>query len=91
MQYSNLEDEARMVVRTRAEWADLWASATEGVQPTEDVPVVDFGRRMVLVAAMGRRATGGFSVRIGSVFEDRERLYAVLRCRRSRSRSAVSP
>ena len=78
MQYSNLGDEARMVVRTRAEWVDLWASATEGLQPAEDAPVVDFGRRMVLVAAMGRRATGGFAVRIGSVFEDRERLYAVV-------------
>ena len=78
MQYSNLVDEARMVVRTRAEWVDLWASATEGLQPAEDAPVVDFGRRMVLVAAMGRRATGGFAVRIGSVFEDRERLYSIV-------------
>lgn len=78
MQYSNLGEEERMVVRTRAEWVDLWASATEGLQPTEDAPVVDFSRRMVLIAAMGRRATGGFAVRIGSVFEDRERLYAVV-------------
>ena len=78
MQYSSLGDEARMVVRTRAEWVDLWASATEGVQPAEDAPGVDFGRRMVLVAAMGRRATGGFAVRIGSVFQDPERLYAVV-------------
>jgi hypothetical protein len=78
MPYSNLENEARMVVRTRAEWVNLWASATEGLQSAEDAPVVDFGRRMVLVAAMGRRATGGFAVRIGSVFEDLERLYAVV-------------
>lgn len=78
MQYSNLEDEAHMVVRTRAEWVDLLASATEGVRPAEDAPVVDFGRRMVLVAAMGRRATGGFAVQIAAVFEDRERLYAVV-------------
>jgi len=78
MQYSNLGDEAHMVVRSRAEWVDLWASATEGLQPAEDAPVVDFGRRLVLVAAMGRRATGGFTVRIGSVFEDTERLYAVV-------------
>jgi hypothetical protein len=78
MQYGNLGDEAHMVVRTRAEWVDLWASATEGLEPTEDAPVVDFGRKMVLVAAMGRRPTGGFAVRIGAVFEDRERLYAVV-------------
>jgi len=78
IQYSNLEDEARMVVRTRAEWVDLWASATEGVRPAEDAPAVDFARRMVLVAATGRRATGGFAVQIAAVFEDRERLYAVV-------------
>lgn len=78
LQHSNLHDEARMVVRRRAEWEDLWASATEGLQPAADAPAVDFGRRTVLVAALGRRATGGFAVRIGSVFEDRERLYAVV-------------
>ncbi|MEJ2339898.1 MAG: protease complex subunit PrcB family protein [Gemmatimonadales bacterium] len=78
MPTSNLWNEAHMVVRTRAEWADLWASATEGVGPAEDAPSVDFGRRIVLVAALGRRATGGFAVTIGAVFEDRERLYAVV-------------
>lgn len=76
--YSNLETEMHMVVRTRADWTDLWAAATEDVEPAREAPTVDFSRRMVLVAAMGRRATDGFAVRIGSVFEDRERLYAIV-------------
>ena len=75
---SNLETEMHMVVRTRAEWTDLRAAATRGVEPAREAPAVDFSRRMVLVAAMGRRATDGFAVRIGSVFEDRERVYAVV-------------
>lgn len=78
MQNSNLANEARMVVRTRAEWEDLWAAATDGLEPTTGAPPVDFSRRMVLVAAMGGRATGGFEVRFESVSEDRERLYAVV-------------
>lgn len=76
--HSNLVDEMLMVARSPAEWVDLWVLATQGSQPAEDAPAVDFGRRMVLVAAMGRRPTDGFTVRIGSVFEDRERLYAVV-------------
>lgn len=78
LEHSALDNEARMVVRTRAEWVDLWASATEGSGPADNPPEVDFGRRMVLVAALGRRATGGFAIRVGAVYEDRERLYAIV-------------
>ncbi len=77
LQHSNLDRDARIVVRTLAEWENLWAAATENLQPAEEAPAVDFGRRMGLVVAMGRRGTGGFDIRIGSVYEDRERLYVV--------------
>ncbi len=77
LQNSGLDRQAVMTVRTAAEWEDLWSTATAPVQPATDPPAVDFTSRMVLVVALGRRATGGFDVRIGSVFEDGERLYVV--------------
>ena len=77
VQYSDLTQPARMVVKTAAEWEDLWSAAVSKVSPSEEVPRVDFTRRMVLVAAMGGRPTGGFDVLIRSVFEDKDNLYAV--------------
>lgn len=63
-----LADAGQQVVRDAAAWSALWARITRGQDPSS-VPAVDFGREMVLVAAMGRRATGGYTVTIEAVDE----------------------
>ncbi|MEE9470291.1 MAG: hypothetical protein V3W32_01125, partial [Gemmatimonadota bacterium] len=60
LQYSGLVEEAHEVLKSRADWGYLWSAATSGFHPSRDVPTVDFGRKMVLVAALGRRPTGGY-------------------------------
>ncbi|UCG74833.1 MAG: protease complex subunit PrcB family protein [Gemmatimonadota bacterium] len=74
---SSVVNPSSVVVKTRAEWQDLWGAATASLEPAPELPLVDFGKRMVLVVALGRRPTGGFSVHLGSMYEDSERLYAV--------------
>lgn len=54
----------REVVRDAATWARRWNT----LQPTGmSPPAVDFSAEMVLVAVMGGRRTGGYSIEISAV------------------------
>jgi hypothetical protein len=64
---SGLSSPAREVVRDEGAWSALWARMVAGHHPFPPAPAVDFGREMLLVAALGQRATGGYAVRIESV------------------------
>ena len=64
---SGLAEPGRHVVRDAAAWSALWARITEPYGPRPPVPQVDFRREMVLVAAMGTRSTGGYTIRIEGV------------------------
>lgn len=44
--------ERREVVRDQAAWEAAWASLREGSDLPEEPPAVDFGRQMVILAAM---------------------------------------
>ena len=64
---SGVDRHARLVVRSQAEWATLWAEITRNVSPVPPVPAVDFAERMVLVAAMGTRSSGGHAIAVETV------------------------
>jgi hypothetical protein len=66
---SGMRDATRRVVRDAGEWGRIWpalSGSAAGASPTA-LPPVDFAREMALVAAMGRRNTGGYEIRIQSV------------------------
>lgn len=65
--YSGVDRASRGVVRSQGEWQALWAQVVRGRQPTPATPAVDFEREMVIVAAMGTRATGGYAITVDSV------------------------
>lgn len=66
-QHTGFEEARREVVRDADAWRDVWATAYEGRTPVPAVPEVDFSRESVVLAAMGRRATGGHEVSIPEV------------------------
>lgn len=57
----------RSVITTPAAWASAWATLYENVVPKPALPVIDFGSDVVVLAAMGTRSTGGYSVTIEEV------------------------
>lgn len=64
--HSELEEAVRTVIRDRQAWERFLEDA---VGPdARDVETPGFGDRMVVVAAMGRRPTGGFQLRITGVY-----------------------
>lgn len=64
---SGINQKKRFVIKSEEEWATVWASISKNRDPKRPAPRVDFARNMVVVAAMGQRLTGGFSVEIGNV------------------------
>lgn len=78
---SALEDSARFVVRTADEWTVLWNRIVANHGPTPPVPAIDFEKEMLLVAAMGTRNTGGYSIQIEAVDKDSSAITASVRSR----------
>lgn len=66
---SGLREPQRLVVRDASTWPQAWSSIWRGTSPEPPIPQVDFGREIVVVAAMGERLTGGFTILIDSALE----------------------
>jgi hypothetical protein len=64
---SGFDGAERLVIRSQERWAEVWAVIHRTRHPLPDLPQVDFRENVVVVAAMGSRPTGGFSVGIEGV------------------------
>jgi hypothetical protein len=63
---SGFTEPQRLIVRDQGAWADVWGQIWKGNSPIPELPAVDFGREMVVVAALGQRPTGGYSILVDS-------------------------
>jgi hypothetical protein len=73
--YSGISTRERLVIRDAATWASIWADIMEGRSPTPSVPQVDFASEMIILASMGGRVTGGYSINIEAVQEAEGTVY----------------
>jgi hypothetical protein len=60
-------DPTRAVIRDSASWRDFWNQANAMIEPVPALPPVNLADSMLLVAALGTQATGGYAVTIDSV------------------------
>ena len=65
--YTGVDEPLRALVRSEGEWRDLWARLAVNRIPVPAPPEIDFSERVVVVAAMGTRPTGGHAIRIDRV------------------------
>ena len=69
-----LSTETFCAIRSQQGWDDLWRLAAPNPSPQADQsippPDADFTKTMILVAALGTRPSGGYSVIIQSAFDD---------------------
>lgn len=63
---SGLREPARTVVRDAALWEATWAAIWSRHEPEPARPAIDFDREMVVVAALGERASGGHAILVDS-------------------------
>lgn len=68
------------IVKSRQAWEELWreleprTSRKQGQTVPNPLPGFDFQRSVLIIAAMGTRPTGGYSVEISSVVETSQRI-----------------
>jgi hypothetical protein len=55
---SGFHEPAQLVIRDRAAWIEAW----DLVPAIEPAPEIDFTQDMILIVAMGGRATGGYRI-----------------------------
>lgn len=65
--YSGMATRQRLVIRDGAAWADVWKQITSPFQPVPPVPEVDFAKNVLILAAMGTRSSGGYSIAVDEV------------------------
>jgi hypothetical protein len=66
---SGLAEPQQLVVRDQAAWQEAWNAIWRHHVPRPPLPDVDFAREMIVVAALGTRPTGGYSVFLDSAWD----------------------
>lgn len=71
---SGILSSARDVVGNADEWDRLWQIIVRGPRqdiprPDRPLPVVDFSREMLIIAARGQHSTGGYGIEVEAVTE----------------------
>ena len=77
--YSGIGDSLRTVIADQQHWREVWARIHRDERPVPPVPAIDWRRELVIVAALGRRSSGGFAIRIDSAYQRDDTLEIVVR------------
>jgi hypothetical protein len=62
--FSGIQEARQEVVKDRAAWEKIWAQHNANTTRAVPLPEVNFSKEMVVVATMGTKRTGGYSVEI---------------------------
>lgn len=78
-QDSGIQQPHRAVIRSAAQWQSIEDELRRGRASPLPLPALDFGRSMVILAAMGAQSTGGHTITIEGVYRGGGRLWVVVR------------
>jgi hypothetical protein len=65
-----LDEPGQFVLRDGDEWASIWQRIHARSHPVPPLPEIDCGKEMVVVAALGQKRTGGYSIRIKFAWQE---------------------
>jgi hypothetical protein len=61
---SGVRESAQFVIRTQAQWEDLWHKHSSITKNASPAPAVDFEHEMVAAVFLGEKPTGGYAIEI---------------------------
>lgn len=67
MNNSGIRDSARSVIRDQKTWRVVWKRVNPGLN-NSPLPAVNFSKDMLIVAALGRRGTGGYGIIVDKAY-----------------------
>lgn len=70
-QSSQFTEQTRLVIRDQQAWDDAWAK----INGQTTAPATDFSTSMIVLAAMGQRNHGGYSIAFNDIAATRDALY----------------
>jgi len=65
--FSGISEVKQEVVKSGDAWEKLWKQHTIAAGESDRIPAVDFSKEMVVVATMGAKRTGGYTIEIVGV------------------------
>ena len=65
--FSGIREGKQEVVKSADAWEKLWKQHATAAGESEKIPAVDFSKEMVVVATMGTKRTGGYTIEIVGV------------------------
>jgi hypothetical protein len=65
--FSGIREAKQEVVKSADAWEKLWKQHATAAATSDKIPAVDFSKEMVVVATMGTKRTGGYSIEIVGV------------------------
>jgi hypothetical protein len=68
-QQSGVQEMLRLVVRDQATWATVWAELEGSATNSAPTPRIDFSKEIVLVATLGTKPTGGYTISLGPSYQ----------------------
>src|SRR5262249_14388049 len=74
-----IDSPRRVVIRDPSQWELTWNELTRAEASTIRAPKIDFHRTMVILAAMGKRRTDGYSIAVESVYRHDRNLFVAVR------------
>lgn len=79
---SGIEEPSRLAIRDKKSWEAWWQKHTKNSFDPENPnkpPFIDFDKETVLVATMGMRTSGGFSIHFGEIRKTGDTLTVVVK------------
>jgi hypothetical protein len=76
---SGFQAPLQMYVVSEKEWIDLWEKRQGSGAPQRTHPAVDFSRDVVVVAALGSKLTGGYSLEVSKIVRTKENIEVTVR------------
>jgi hypothetical protein len=77
--YSAMQESQRLVVRDADTWSSVWAGIVGSQSPAPAPPAIDFSKEMVVVASLGARPSGGYSILVQAATMTDDGLYVQVR------------